>query len=71
MVRYIDQHQAVFLETQVFSLHLHLAKEFSSSDVKKIFLGAEEMAQCLRSLTTLPKHLGSIPSTQVGAHNCL
>lgn len=45
MVRYIDQHQAGFLETQVFSLHLHLAKEFSSSDVKIFFLGAEEIAQ--------------------------
>ena len=36
-----------------------------------IILGAEKMAQQLRTLTTLPEDLESNPSTHLAAHNCL
>ena len=30
-----------------------------------------EMAQCLGALAVLAENLGSIPGTQIEAHNCL
>jgi hypothetical protein len=37
--------------------------------IRKLFKGAEEMAQQLRALTALPKVLSSNPSNHIVAHN--
>jgi len=39
--------------------------------MKIILWGARAMAQWLRALTALPEDLGSIPSNDMAAHNCL
>jgi hypothetical protein len=39
--------------------------------LKSNLRGAEETAQWLRMLAPLPEDSGSIPSTDMAAHNCL
>lgn len=40
-------------------------------DVRNVCGGAGDPVQWLRALTLLPQDLGSLPSAQTVAHNCL